>query len=126
MKTVISIMTLASMLLAASQALADGDAAKGARIFNRCKACHTVEKGGHNKMGPNLYDVVGRKAGSVDGYHYSDSLKNSGIVWTADNLDKWLTNPRKFIAGNKMPFPGLRKEDDRKDVIAYLKSLEAK
>lgn len=101
--------------------LADGDAADGAKLFNRCKACHTLEKGGAHKIGPNLHGLFGRTAGTVEGYKYSSALKKSGIVWNAETLDKWFENPRKDVPGTKMIFTGLRKEGQRADLIAYLK-----
>ena len=83
-------------------------------------ACHTTEAG-KNKVGPTLHGLFGRKAGSVEGFTYSDAMKNAGITWSDAELDKYLTNPKKDIPGNKMAFPGLPKPDDRANVIAYLK-----
>lgn len=108
--------------LTATASMAGGDAAKGAQIFNRCKACHTIEAGGPNRVGPNLHGVVGRKAASAAGYTYSDALKTKNIVWTEDNLEKWLEKPAAFAPGTKMTFVGLNKADQRDDVIAYLKA----
>lgn len=103
-------------------ALADGDPAKGEKVFRKCKTCHSMEAGKH-KIGPSLAGIVGRQAGTVEGYtKYSDALKGSGITWDEDNLEAFLEKPKEHIPGNKMTFPGLRKEDDREDVIAYLKS----
>ena len=76
---------------------------------------------GVNKLGPSLAGVVDRKAGSVSGYHYSDALTDSDIVWTDQNLDEWLADPHQFIPGDKMPFPGLKDAAERQDLIAYLK-----
>jgi cytochrome c len=109
--------------LGSSAALAAGDPAKGEKVFIKCKACHDAEEK-KNKIGPYLLGVVGRKAGTVDGYHYSEAMKNSGIVWDEANLDKYLANPKEVVPHNKMAFLGLKKEQDREDVIAYLKSLE--
>jgi cytochrome c2 len=96
------------------------DAEKGKQIFDqRCQVCHSMESG-RNKLGPSLAGVVGRKAGSVPGYNYSEALKDSDIVWTEQNLDQWLTNPHQFIPGDKMPFLGLKNATERQDVIAYL------
>ncbi len=98
-----------------------GNADEGAKIFRRCQACHTVTEGQH-RVGPSLYNVVGRAAATVEGFpRYSDAMKASDITWTEDNISSYLENPRAFIPGNSMAFPGLRKEQDRLDVIAYLK-----
>jgi cytochrome c len=95
----------------------------GGVLFKRyCAICHSVEPG-KNKIGPSLYGVVGRKAGSVPGYSYSDANKKSGITWTEAELDKYLTDPRRVVPGTKMLFPGLKDAGQRKAVIAYLKQL---
>jgi len=94
----------------------------GETIFKRyCAVCHTVEAG-KNKIGPSLAGIVGRKAGSVPGYSYTEANKNSGVTWNDANLDTYLTDPKKFIPGTKMLFVGLKSPDDRKALIAYLKA----
>ncbi len=99
-----------------------GDVAKGKKLFTKCKACHNAEKP-QNKVGPHLVGIVGRKAASADGYKkYSKDLKESGIVWDEANLDKWLTNPKGMYPGTKMIYPGLKKAEDRADLIEYLKT----
>jgi cytochrome c len=110
-------MTLAT----AGSAYAAGDPVKGANVYKRCSACHVVDKE-QNRVGPHLMGVVGRAAGAVEGFKYSDAMKNSGVTWDEANLDKYLADPKGFIPGNKMAFPGLKKEDERADVIAYLAS----
>jgi len=97
------------------------DLENGRRVFARCRACHTLTEGGPNMTGPNLHGVFGRQAGSKDRYNYSPALRDAGFAWDAGRLDHWLENPRAFLKGNKMSFPGLPDADDRRDVIAFLK-----
>lgn len=97
------------------------DLDNGRRAFARCRSCHTVTEGGPNMTGPNLWGIFGRTAGSHAGYNYSPALKAAGFSWDADHLDHWLQNPRSFLPGNKMTFPGLEDATDRRDVIAWLK-----
>ena len=108
---------------AAAPAEVTGDAAKGKRVFNRCKACHTVEEGGPNRVGPNLYGVVGAGFGHIEGYKFSPNLmelKAEGKVWDVATLDAYLKKPRDVIPKGTMAFAGLPKETDRANVIAYL------
>tara|TARA_R110002051_G_scaffold4376_2_gene23318 strand:- start:230 stop:733 length:504 start_codon:yes stop_codon:yes gene_type:complete len=97
------------------------DLDNGRRAFARCRSCHTITEGGPDMTGPNLWGVFGRTAGSHTGYNYTPALKSAGFVWDADRLDHWLQNPRGFLPGNKMTFPGLADATDRRDVIAFLK-----
>jgi cytochrome c len=109
------------LMLAAGSALAEGNEARGERLFNQqCKACHTLDKGGHNTVGPNLNGLFGRKAGSAD-YQYSDSMKNSGIAWDEKTLDEYLKDPRAKVPETKMTYIGLRQDQQRQDMIAFLK-----
>ncbi len=98
------------------------DLDNGKHKFAQCLSCHTTAQGGPNMTGPNLWGVFGRKAGSRDGFAYSDGLKAAGWTWDAAQLDKWITDPRADIAGTKMTFFGIKDPKDRVDVIAYLKS----
>ncbi len=119
-----------ALALPAGSAAAAGDAAKGEKVFKKCKACHSIQAG-KNKVGPSLAGLVGRKAGSAPGYKYAAGLKDAGakgLVWDEESLLAYLENPKKFLADylgkkakTKMPFR-LKKEDQRADVIAYLKA----
>ena len=109
-----------SLTLFGAPVLAE-DVAKGEKVFKRCKACHYADKE-KNKTGPYLVDVIGRKAGSIDGYKYSKAMRESQLVWDDATLTEYLKAPKKFLKGTKMAFAGLKKEADIKNVIAYLKT----
>jgi cytochrome c len=116
---------LAALGLFAAPAAQAQDVAAGQRVFNQCRACHTIDAGGRNGVGPNLHGVVGRQAGSVQGFRYSANmteLGQGGLTWTAENLDRYLTNPKDLVPRGSMAFAGLRQEQQRKDLIAYLES----
>jgi cytochrome c len=112
------------IMLAAGPALADGDAAAGEKIFIKCKTCHTLEAG-KNKVGPSLAGLIGRKAGTAPDFNYSDAMKNSGITWDEAALNEYITDPKAKVPGNKMVFPGVKKDEDRANLIAYLKQAAA-
>jgi cytochrome c len=102
------------------------DAAKGEDVFKKCSACHKVGDAAKNGVGPILNGVVGRKAGTVEGFNYSDASKEAGskgLIWSEESLLKYLENPAAFMPKMKMVFPGLKDEQQRKDVVAYLKTF---
>lgn len=116
------------LILAATPvvALADeGDPDKGKKIFKKCKVCHVVDKE-KNKVGPHLVGLFGRTAGTIEGYKYSSAMKAKGaegLVWDAESLDPYMKKPKDFVPKTKMFFPGLKKEADRKNLIAYLEKV---
>lgn len=99
----------------------EGDLDNGRRVFARCRSCHTLPEGGRDMTGPNLWGVFGRRAGSREGFRYSEALQNAGFDWDAEQLNGWLTEPRAFLPGNRMAFAGVPDEQDRRDLIAFLK-----
>lgn len=108
-------------------ALAEGDAANGEKVFNKCKACHMVGEDAKDRVGPQLNGIVGAGVASRDEFKYSDALlakKDEGAIWDEANLAAYLEKPKDWAPGTKMSFGGLRKEDDRADVIAYLATFE--
>ena len=99
------------------------DPVNGKKVFKKCAACHSLQEG-KNKIGPSLHNLLGRKAGSVEGYKYSKAMKNSDVVWDEKSLDKFLTKPRKFIKRTKMSFWGIKKKSLRDDLISFFKQLQ--
>lgn len=97
------------------------DVAKGEKVFALCRSCHVLEEG-VNRVGPSLYKVVGRKSGSVPGFAYSDANKASGVTWTTDVLFTYLKDPKGFMPGTKMAFPGIKDDQDRANLVAYLEA----
>jgi cytochrome c len=124
MKSKFAFAAFASLALTVP-ALADGDPAAGKTVYNQCRPCHQVGPEAQNSVGPKLNGVFGRKAGSVEGYNYSDANKNSGITWDEANLKEYLKNPRAKVPGTKMIFPGISREKQLEDVVAYLKNIKA-
>ncbi len=126
MKTKIVLTSIIAVAFSSLAHAAEPDIDKGKKVFRKCKACHEVmnEK---NKVGPHLVNVIGRQAGSMEGYKYSKAMKAKGadenLVWNEETLDLYLTKPRTYVKGTKMAFPGLKKEADRQNVIAYLKTF---
>jgi cytochrome c len=127
MKILSSIAMLGVVVCAlASPAKAQGNAEEGEAVFKKCKTCHDVGNGAKNKVGPPLNDIVGRKAAAADGFSYSPEMKklgSDGFLWSEENLSRYLENVKNVVANGKMVFPGLKDEQDRKDLIAYLKKF---
>jgi cytochrome c len=117
----------ATLLALTAPVFADGDAAKGEKVFNKCKACHEVGEDAKNKVGPSLNGIIGAAAGQNADFKYSSALTEmaeGGLVWDEESMTAFLTKPRDFMKGTKMTFAGLRKEQEVKDVIAYLATFQ--
>ena len=112
------------MIAAVPAAVLAADADAGKMVFNKCKACHQAGPGAKNAVGPVLNGIVGRKAGTIADFTYSDAVKNSGVTWDEASIDKWLQGPSKMIPGTKMIFAGVKDDTDRANVIEYLKTLK--
>jgi cytochrome c len=110
------------LTFAATMALAQsGDATRGERLFNQqCKACHTVEKGGRNGIGPNLFGIFGQKAAAVEGFSFSEAMQKSGIVWEDKTMSDYLKDPKTRVPGGKMVYAGLKQQAQLDDMLAYL------
>ncbi len=123
MRSVFAALVIGGAALAAMPTpVAAADAANGQKVFRQCQACHVADQE-QNRVGPHLVGIIGRPAGSVEGFKYSDAMANSGIVWDQTTIAEYLANPREYVNGNRMAFAGLRKPEDIADVIAYLESL---
>jgi cytochrome c len=108
-----------AFFLAAGMARADGDAKRGEKLFEECRACHSAERS-VNGIGPSLYGVFGRRAASLEDFRYSPALKKSGITWTPQTLDTYIADPQKAVPANRMPYAGMPEARDRADLLAYL------
>jgi len=117
-------LTLGMLTLVGDRAHA-ADAAEGKKVFTRqCTACHIDSAEGPRRLGPPMFGVVGRKTGSVEGFRYTEANKSAGWIWTPEKLNEYLKNPREVIPGTNMAFAGIRSENDRENLIAYLQSLK--
>ncbi len=127
MSNILKIAAIAASVafIGAVPALADGDAVAGKAVFNQCKACHQVGPEAKNGVGPVLNGIVGRKAGEVAGYNYSDANKGSGLTWDEATLRAYLTDPKAKVPGTKMIFPGIKREKQLDDLMAYLVGIKA-
>ena len=124
MKRALSLAILIAVAAGVSPALAQ-DAGNGQKVFNRCRACHAIGPGAHNKVGPALNGIVGRKAGAAAGFNYSDAMKQraaTGLVWTEGNLQQFLDSPDTFLPNGVMAYAGIKNEAEVKDLIAFLKT----
>ena len=122
----VATLTLAAAI-AGSLALpaAAQDVAAGQRVFNQCRACHTIEAGGRNGVGPNLHGIVGRKAGTIEGFRYSANLKEKaagGLAWDEETLRGYITNPKAVLPAGSMSYPGLKNEQQLNDLLAFMKA----
>lgn len=123
MRPMIGMVAVIGVFAFADAGWAQDQAAEGAKLYKRvCFACHATEAG-QNKIGPSLFGVAGRKAGDVPGFGYSEAMKAASITWDDEAIDGYIADPKKFMPGNKMVYAGLKKEEERKEIIAYLKTL---
>lgn len=120
-----SISTVAVIMVMASGAVMAGDIAKGKKLAKKCKACHTLNEGGKNRLGPNLYGILDQPAASVKGYKYSKAMAASGITWDAHTFSDFVAKPKKVVKGTKMSFPGFKKATQRADLLAYFETLRS-
>jgi len=117
---------IAMVIIAASTGIAAAqDVAAGEKSFRKCLPCHSIGPDAQNKVGPRQNGLDGRKAGTVDGYSYTDANKNSGIVWNEQTFEEYIADPRAKIPGTKMIFPGIKNPQEAKDLWAYLKQYDA-
>jgi cytochrome c2 len=115
------VLSAAFVTLASAPVLAqEGDPAAGEKVFNKCRACHVLDEE-RNRVGPYLLGVFGRPAGTAEGFKYSPAMKDSGIVWNEETIAEYVADPRAYVPGNRMAFPGLKEEEDITNLLAYLK-----
>lgn len=118
-----ALMMLSALGLAFAGQASAADVEAGKKVFNKCAACHSIEPG-KTKVGPSLWGVVGRKAGTLEGYSYSAAIKESGLTWDVPTLEKYLAKPSDVVKGSKMAFAGIKNPTELADVIAYLQTLK--
>jgi len=121
-RIIIGILTLGAFLAGAAASADSGDVKAGEKIFAQCKACHKIDASGSSGIGPNLNKVLGRKSGTLPGFRYSPAMVAAKRVWTDAALDLYLAAPARAMPGSRMPFAGLSKPADRRNVIAYIRS----
>ncbi len=117
--------TAGIMFMMTTGVMAAGDAANGEKLAKKCTACHTLEEGGKNRLGPNLFDILDKPAGEVEGYKYSDAMLSSGITWDTATFTDFITKPKKVLKGTKMSFGGLKNAAQRADLLAYFETLRS-
>jgi cytochrome c len=125
MRTYLSIALALTALAGISAAAHAQDAAEGEKVFKRvCSACHITTAEGPKRLGPSLFGIVGRHSGTIEGFRYSEANKKANLTWTPEVLDKYLIDPKATIPGTIMAFAGIKKDDERKNVVAYLQTLK--
>lgn len=118
-----TVATCLAVLVLTAPARAEGDPALGKTVFTKCAACHSVKEG-ENKIGPSLHGIVGRPSHSIESFNYSEPMKAYSVTWDVSTLDHYLIDPRATVTGTRMIFAGLKKDEDRANVIAYLETLK--
>ena len=120
---ILSISMTGIIVSMASQAFAEGDVAKGKKLAKKCKSCHTMNEGGKNGLGPNLFGIIGAPAGAVEGFKYSKAMLSSDIMWDDATFNDFILKPKAVVAGTKMSFKGIKKATQREDLLAYFQTL---